>query len=175
YNGGAVISVRKKGASKGVKSFEALDTMKLRANRIWNEGCLSGRMIRNRAGVIGLLYAGIESEMVAVRDLDNAFNSVAAGLGTGPCLRWRVVCDMCRFKRVRLGNLMIGNRASILRLLYAVMESGMVVVWYVDGVFNSMAASLGIEALFKVASDVWSAALAGVASGNAIGIAVARK
>ncbi|GJS12689.1 hypothetical protein Tco_0407161 [Tanacetum coccineum] len=92
YNGGAVISVRKKGASKGVKSFEALDTMKLRANRIWNEGCLSGRMIRNRAGVIGLLYAGIESEIVAVRDLDNAFNSVAAGLGTGPCLRWRVVC-----------------------------------------------------------------------------------
>ncbi|GJS00829.1 integrase, catalytic region, zinc finger, CCHC-type containing protein [Tanacetum coccineum] len=77
--------VRKNGASKGVKSFKARDTMKLMANRILNEGCLSGRMIGNKVGVIGLLYAGIESEMVAVRDLDNAFNSVAAGLGTGPC------------------------------------------------------------------------------------------
>ncbi|GKG55917.1 hypothetical protein Tco_0574811, partial [Tanacetum coccineum] len=45
----------------------------------------------------------------------------------------------------------------------------------VDDVFNRMAPGLGIEALFKAASAVWSAALAGVAGGNAMGIAVARK
>jgi mitochondrial import inner membrane translocase subunit TIM23 len=33
-------------------------------------------------GVIGLMYAGMESAMVAVRDRDDWINSVAAGLGT---------------------------------------------------------------------------------------------
>nr|GEX68577.1 mitochondrial import inner membrane translocase subunit TIM23-2-like [Tanacetum cinerariifolium]GEX68579.1 mitochondrial import inner membrane translocase subunit TIM23-2-like [Tanacetum cinerariifolium]GEX68589.1 mitochondrial import inner membrane translocase subunit TIM23-2-like [Tanacetum cinerariifolium]GEX68593.1 mitochondrial import inner membrane translocase subunit TIM23-2-like [Tanacetum cinerariifolium] len=82
YLGGAVIGAGK-GSIEGVKAFEAGDTMKLRANRILNAGGLSGRIIGNRAGVIGLLYAGLESGMVAVRDVDDVFNSVAAGLGTG--------------------------------------------------------------------------------------------
>ncbi|GJT78891.1 hypothetical protein Tco_1045616 [Tanacetum coccineum] len=103
----------RKDAIDGLKALEVGDTMKLRANRILNASGLSGRMI--------------------------------------------------------------GNRASILWLLYAGMESGMVVEWYVDDVFNSMAPGLGIGALFKVASVVWSAALAGVAGGNAMGIAAARK
>ncbi|GKB35550.1 hypothetical protein Tco_0880492 [Tanacetum coccineum] len=70
------------GAIEGVRDFEARDTMKLMANMILNEGGLYRRMIENRAGVIRFLVAGIVSEMVAVRDVDDVFNSVAAGLGT---------------------------------------------------------------------------------------------
>ncbi|PWA42585.1 Mitochondrial inner membrane translocase subunit Tim17/Tim22/Tim23/peroxisomal protein PMP24 [Artemisia annua] len=82
YLSGAVFGARK-GSIEGVKAFEIGDTLKLRVNRVLNAGSLSGRMIGNRAGVIGLLYAGMESGMVAVRDVDDVFNSLAAGLGTG--------------------------------------------------------------------------------------------
>ncbi|WJX92159.1 hypothetical protein P8452_73841 [Trifolium repens] len=71
----------------GVRSFESGDTMKLRVNRILNSSGHAGRTWGNRAGVIGLLYAGIESGIEAVRDTDDAWNSVAAGLGTGALYR----------------------------------------------------------------------------------------
>nr|GEX39228.1 hypothetical protein [Tanacetum cinerariifolium] len=77
--------------------------MKLRAKRILNGGVLSRRMIGNRAGVIELLYAGLESGMVVVRDVDDVFNSVAAGLGTGRCLRPRVKLDMSVLKDIKDG------------------------------------------------------------------------
>lgn len=38
-------------------------------------------------GVIGLIYAGLESGLVALRDEDDWVNSVAAGLGTGAIFR----------------------------------------------------------------------------------------
>ncbi|GJV23144.1 hypothetical protein Tco_1375839 [Tanacetum coccineum] len=72
----------RKGAIEGVRDFKARDTMKLMDNMILNEGELYGRMIENRAGIIGFLVAGMVSEMVAVRDVDDVFNSVVAGLGT---------------------------------------------------------------------------------------------
>lgn len=82
YLGGAVVGAGK-GLVEGVKASEAGDTMKLRINRILNASGHAGRKIGNRAGVIGLLYAGMESGMVAVRDTDDIINSVVAGLGTG--------------------------------------------------------------------------------------------
>ncbi|MCH81442.1 mitochondrial-like import inner membrane translocase subunit TIM23-2-like [Trifolium medium] len=75
------------GLVDGVRSFESGDTMKLRVNRILNSSGHSGRTWGNRAGTIGLLYAGIESGIEAVRDTDDAWNSVAAGLGTGALFR----------------------------------------------------------------------------------------
>ncbi|KAK8957875.1 Mitochondrial import inner membrane translocase subunit TIM23-2 [Platanthera zijinensis] len=42
-----------------------------------------GRRMGNRLGIIGLLYAGMESGMVAARGSDDWINSVIAGLGTG--------------------------------------------------------------------------------------------
>ncbi|KAI3463246.1 hypothetical protein Pfo_019909 [Paulownia fortunei] len=72
-----------KGFATGVKSIESTDTLKLKINRILNGSGHTGRQIGNRCGVIGLLYAGLESGMVAVRDTDDVINSVAAGLGTG--------------------------------------------------------------------------------------------
>lgn len=80
--GGAAV-----GFVDGVKSFESGDTMKLRINRVLNASGHSGRTWGNGLGVIGLLYAGIESGIVAVRDTDDVWNSVAAGLGTGALYR----------------------------------------------------------------------------------------
>lgn len=67
----------------GVKAYETGDSLKLKINRILNASGHNGRQLGNRAGVIGLMYAGLESGMVAVRDTDDVINSVVAGLGTG--------------------------------------------------------------------------------------------
>ncbi|KAK7310927.1 hypothetical protein RJT34_08728 [Clitoria ternatea] len=75
------------GLVDGVRSFESGDTAKLRINRVLNSSGHAGRAWGNRIGIIGLLYAGIESGIVAVRDTDDVWNSVAAGLGTGALYR----------------------------------------------------------------------------------------
>ncbi|KAI3814912.1 hypothetical protein L1987_14560 [Smallanthus sonchifolius] len=82
YLGGAVIGAGK-GLKEGVKAFEPADTMKIKVNRILNASGKFGGKSGNHAGVIGLLYAGMESGMVAIRDTDDIINSVVAGLGTG--------------------------------------------------------------------------------------------
>ncbi|GAB4842585.1 hypothetical protein Ancab_012561 [Ancistrocladus abbreviatus] len=82
YLTGATVGAGK-GFVEGVKASEHGDTLKLRINRILNASGHSGRKLGNRAGVIGLMYAGLESGMVAVRDTDDVINSVVAGLGTG--------------------------------------------------------------------------------------------
>ncbi|KAG9129939.1 hypothetical protein Leryth_007060 [Lithospermum erythrorhizon] len=73
-----------KGFVEGVKQFEKGDTIKLKVNMVLNGSGHSGRVWGNRAGVIGLMYAGLESGMVAVRDVAN---SVVDGLGTGTLYR----------------------------------------------------------------------------------------
>ncbi|XP_052174471.1 mitochondrial import inner membrane translocase subunit TIM23-2-like [Diospyros lotus] len=87
YTGISYLSGASVGASKGlvdgVKASEPGDTLKLRLNRVLNASGQTGRSLGNRAGVIGLLFAGMESGMVAVRDTDDVLNSVVAGLGTG--------------------------------------------------------------------------------------------
>ncbi|GMY34635.1 mitochondrial import inner membrane translocase subunit TIM23-1-like [Fagus crenata] len=75
------------GVVAGVKSFEPGDTTKLRVNRVLNSSGHAGRAWGNRLGIIGLLYAGMESGVVAMRDVDDVWNSVAAGLGTGAVYR----------------------------------------------------------------------------------------
>jgi len=87
YTGCAYLAGSIAGAGRGfvdgVKASEPGDTMKLRINRILNGSGQLGRKIGNRAGVIGLMYAALESGLVAVRDTDDVINSVVAGLGTG--------------------------------------------------------------------------------------------
>ncbi|KAF6153703.1 hypothetical protein GIB67_000936 [Kingdonia uniflora] len=86
YLGGATLGATK-GFLEGVNASEKGDTMKLRVNRMLNASGQAGRRVGNRVGVIGLLYAGLESGVVAVRDTDDMVNSVVAGLGTGVLFR----------------------------------------------------------------------------------------
>ncbi|XP_073294431.1 mitochondrial import inner membrane translocase subunit TIM23-1-like [Primulina huaijiensis] len=72
-----------RGFVSGVKSIEQTDTTKLKINRILNGSGHTGRQVGNRCGVIGLMYAALESGMVAIRGEDDIINSVVAGLGTG--------------------------------------------------------------------------------------------
>ncbi|KAL6496941.1 hypothetical protein OROGR_028870 [Orobanche gracilis] len=71
-----------KGFASGVKAIEPTDTLKLKINRILNGSCHTGRQVGNRCAVIGLMYVGLESGMVAVRNKDDAMNSAIASLGT---------------------------------------------------------------------------------------------
>lgn len=71
------------GLVEGLKARESGDSMKLRVNRVLNASGHTGRKFGNRLGVIGLLYAGLESGIVGVRGTDDILNSVCAGLGTG--------------------------------------------------------------------------------------------
>ncbi|CAO2828900.1 unnamed protein product [Amaranthus hypochondriacus] len=75
------------GAAKGfvdaTRASEQGDTLKLRVNRVLNTSGLAGRQWGNRCGVVCLMYAGLESGLYAVRDADDIFNSLAAGLATG--------------------------------------------------------------------------------------------
>ncbi|KAK9691569.1 hypothetical protein RND81_09G205000 [Saponaria officinalis] len=87
YTGCGYLSGASLGASKGlfdgVRAIESGDTFKLRVNRILNSTGSTGRQWGNRVGVIGLMFAGIESGIVYLRDTDDVLNSVAAGLATG--------------------------------------------------------------------------------------------
>lgn len=70
-----------------MKNFEQGDSLKLKINRILNSSGHSGRTWGNRIGIVGLIYAGMESGIVAVTDRDDVWSSVAAGLGTGAVCR----------------------------------------------------------------------------------------
>ncbi|KAG2555268.1 mitochondrial import inner membrane translocase subunit TIM23-2-like [Panicum virgatum] len=86
YLGGAVAGAAL-GLRDAARGAEPGEPAKIRANRVLNSCGSSGRRFGNTLGVIGLMYAGIESAMVAARDRDDWINSVAAGLGTGALFR----------------------------------------------------------------------------------------
>ncbi|CAL1382142.1 unnamed protein product [Linum trigynum] len=86
YLGGAIVGGAK-GTLDGIKAAEASDRMKVRVNRVLNSGGHSGRRLGNTVGVLGLMFSGIESSLVALRDEDDLVNTVVAGLGTGAIYR----------------------------------------------------------------------------------------
>ncbi|KAK2993281.1 hypothetical protein RJ640_022120 [Escallonia rubra] len=61
---------RKKGLVEGIKASDPHDTLKLHVNRVLNASGHAGRRLGNRAGVIGLLYAEMESERDGVAQGD---------------------------------------------------------------------------------------------------------
>ncbi|XP_042503970.1 mitochondrial import inner membrane translocase subunit TIM23-1-like [Macadamia integrifolia] len=82
YLSGAIVGAAK-GSIEGIKAAEPGDTMKLRINRVLNSGGQTGRRYGNSLGVVGLIFAGLESGFIHIRDTDDVLNSVLAGLGTG--------------------------------------------------------------------------------------------
>lgn len=86
YLGGSLAGAAA-GVISGVKSFEYGDTAKLKINRVLNSSGHKGRSLGCRIGAVGLIYAGIESGVVAYMDRDDVWTSVVAGLGTGAVFR----------------------------------------------------------------------------------------
>ncbi|KDP23649.1 hypothetical protein JCGZ_23482 [Jatropha curcas] len=76
-----------KGSWEGIRTAEPGDSMKLRVNRILNSGGHAGRKFGNNLGVLGLMFAGLESALIHYRDTDDLVNTVLAGLGTGAIYR----------------------------------------------------------------------------------------
>lgn len=86
YLSGAVLGAIK-GSVEGLRQAEPSDSLKLRINRVLNSGGQVGRRFGNSLGVLGLIFAGMESGLIYLRDSDDLLNTVAAGLGTGAVYR----------------------------------------------------------------------------------------
>ncbi|KAL5566245.1 hypothetical protein UlMin_029409 [Ulmus minor] len=82
YLSGAIIG-GSRGSVEGLKAAEPGDSVKLRVNRVLNSGGQTGRRYGNTLGVLGLIFAGLESGFIHFRGRDDLLNTVAAGLGTG--------------------------------------------------------------------------------------------
>ncbi|KAK9732859.1 hypothetical protein RND81_04G027600 [Saponaria officinalis] len=76
-----------KGAAAGIKAAERGDSLKIRVNRILNNGGLIGRRFGNNLGVLGVLYSGVGGGIAHQRGVDDDLGSVFAGVGTGALYR----------------------------------------------------------------------------------------
>ncbi|GAB2287414.1 hypothetical protein Dimus_021791 [Dionaea muscipula] len=86
YLSGAIVGGIK-GSVEGIRAAEPGDSTKIRINRVLNAGGHTGRRFGNSVGVVGMIFAGLESVLIHYRDSDDLLNSVAAGLGTGALYR----------------------------------------------------------------------------------------
>lgn len=86
YLAGALIGAAR-GTVQGLREAESGDSLKIRLNRVLNSGGHAGRRLGNSLGVVGLIFAGLESGMTHLRGTDDLVNSAVAGLGTGTLFR----------------------------------------------------------------------------------------
>lgn len=86
YLAGAITGAAR-GTVQGLREAESADSLKIRLNRVLNSGGLAGRRLGNSLGVVGLIFAGLESGMTYLRGTDDLVNSAVAGLGTGTLFR----------------------------------------------------------------------------------------
>ncbi|XP_057425260.1 mitochondrial import inner membrane translocase subunit TIM23-2 [Lotus japonicus] len=86
YLAGAIIG-GSRGTVEGLKAAEIGESLKVRLSRVLNSGGQGGRRLGNSLGVLGLIFAGLESGMIHLRGRDDLVNSAVAGLGTGALYR----------------------------------------------------------------------------------------
>ncbi|KAK9740691.1 hypothetical protein RND81_03G054100 [Saponaria officinalis] len=72
-----------KGVAAGIKATERGDSLKIRVNRILNNGGLIGRRFGNNFGVLEVLYSCVGGGIAHQRGVDDDLGNVFAGVGTG--------------------------------------------------------------------------------------------
>ncbi|CAN6445421.1 unnamed protein product [Victoria cruziana] len=100
-----------KGLVDGLRATEEGDTLKLHVNRMLNASDQTGQKFGNRLGVVGLLFAGMESAMIAMRDTNDILNSVLVGLGMGALFK-AVSGPRCAAVAGTLGGLAAGETVA---------------------------------------------------------------
>ncbi|WOL01889.1 hypothetical protein Cni_G10608 [Canna indica] len=82
YLSGAAFGAAR-GSLEGIRAADPGESLKLRVNRVLNSSGQTGRRLGNSAGVLGLIFAGLESGISAATGDDGVLSTVVAGLGTG--------------------------------------------------------------------------------------------
>ncbi|XP_027163186.1 mitochondrial import inner membrane translocase subunit TIM23-3 [Coffea eugenioides] len=72
------------GTLSGLRAAEAGESLKVRMSRVLSSGGHSGRKFGNNMGILGLIFAGLDSVVYDLKgEVDDGLNPVLAGLGTG--------------------------------------------------------------------------------------------
>ncbi|XP_017697053.2 mitochondrial import inner membrane translocase subunit TIM23-2-like [Phoenix dactylifera] len=82
YLAGAALGAAR-GSAAGLREADPGESLKLRVNRVLNSSGQAGRRLGNSLGVLGLIFAGLESGISTWTGNDGVLSTVAAAVSTG--------------------------------------------------------------------------------------------